>query len=216
MEDRDGGPFRPEGLDLLPIQSLDHAELGGVRDEVLQGAKTDGDLLRIACAARRSGNEEWLCSSIERDLGSRSSGVIARGLTLAGMLDAQESSEELWSGRLAVAPSLGWLREVHRVARSTYTRNRWARHWLMEFAEESDRDAAFGAHALFLACADRRALIWAPELLDQRRERIPDAWCQHWSLRWGDLMQRVKKSDDKLGKTLYGTKPFTRTQAPWL
>jgi hypothetical protein len=212
----DTGLFKFGELGTLPFATADGPEADGLRGEVLKRAKTDLHLAMIAEAVVEHNRQAWVMRCIDSDLTATSAGRIARGLILAGLLDATAEADALWESRLAFPPAGGWLSRVHGLARRLYRRNRWAHHWFDRFVAERNRDQAFGHHFLFVACADRRALVWAPRRITPTFHELPEAWRNHWSLRWPGLMNRVRKIGDKQKKTLYGQNIFEQTQAPWL
>ncbi len=205
---------RDARFNMVPVEAPDDPAVDELRDRVLERTKTDLDLTNVAEAVIQHGRHDWLLRCIQRDVNGSSAAQIARGLTLAGLLDRTPAADALWEGRLAAPLAPGWLGEVYKWARGLYSKNIWAHHWLDRFITECDRDAAFGCHALFIDCADHRAFAWAPRQLNDSRLEGP--WRVHWSLSAGNLRDRVKKVGEGRRKTFCGTKIFEQTQAPWL
>lgn len=212
----DTGFFKAGELEALPFAMADGPEADGLRGELLKWAKTDLHLAKIAEAAIEHDRHAWVMRCIAGDLTATNAGRIGRGLTLAGLLDATAEADALWRSQLAFPPAGGWLSQVHERARCLYRRNRWAHHWFDRFVAERNRDRAFGHHLLFVACADRRALAWAPQRITPTFHDLPEAWRNHWSLCWPGLVAHIRKIDDKQKKRLYGQDTVEQTQAPWL
>ena len=212
----DEGIVRSEEFETLPIAAPDHPEIDAIRASVLDWAKTDLDLWKIAHAAIEHDRQAWMLHSIQRDLDGTSAGVVARGVTLAGFLDFTPEAEALWHERLADPPAAGWLSKVHGWASRRYRLNKWAHHWFDLFLAERDRDRAFGFYLLFSDCADRRALVWAGRQIALIFDDLPETWRIHWSFCWPTLVKQVKKHDNQRKKNLFGTSIFVQSQAPWL
>lgn len=216
MRDKyDQGIFRSDTFVLLPFEVPLSDPVSELRDVVFNRANTDEEFGKIAAAIIDNDASDWMVGRIRTDLSAASAGMIARGIWMAGMLDASGDAEELWRTALAGPPAPGWLNEVYERARHLYLRNTWAHHWLAGFIQERGRDRAFGLHALFKSCVDRRALAWAPRRLGQVWDILPDLWRVHWSLCWSDLKSAVEKRDRDWKGTLFGTKIAGQVQWPW-
>ncbi|KAA0676539.1 hypothetical protein DS837_30685 [Azospirillum brasilense] len=209
------GLVRSDSISLLPFEVPEAEPIDELRHYVCDHTYDDYELSLIATAIIDSGQQGWLIRRIERDLSGSSAGQIARGLWLAGLLDASDAADHLWRAGLANPPAPGWLADVHALADRQYRRNIQARRWLDEFLEERDRDRAFGRHLLFLRCADRRAYAWAPERLREAWDDLPEPWRLHWNLCFQDLKTTIEKRDKKGRETLFGTKITSHIQWPW-
>jgi hypothetical protein len=107
----------------LPFEAPDAPEVNAVRDLVCERAKNDAKLTRIAASTITFDRQTWMINRIRHDMTGKSAGQIARGLTLAGLLDQSEQADALWHDELAQAPGLGWLSDVHDWAHRLYRRN---------------------------------------------------------------------------------------------
>ncbi len=207
---------RNDYFERLPLAVPAHSAVLRLREKIVEDAKTDWELNAIATEALAAGYEDWLLERIGRDLDGAVAGQTARGLCLAGYLDASAASEALWGGRLLQPPARGWLDTVHSRARASYHRNLWARHWFTEFLGARDCDNAFGYFELFVACADRRARHWAPSLFSSSSDGLPQALTLHFRIRWPDLSDELAKGTREAGDSLFGERTNTQTQSPWL
>lgn len=118
LELYDQGIVRMEGFESLPFAAPDGQVTDGVRERALDRANTDLDLSKIAQAAIEHERQAWMLRCIERDLAGASAGQIARGLTLAGLLDATPEAPEQGLG--LVSPGL-----ASRVAVIQFVKNRY-------------------------------------------------------------------------------------------
>lgn len=209
------GIFKTEAFSLLPFDAPDCDQVNGLRHLICDAAKTDEELGRIAAAVIRHGRQEWMIDRIRQDMAGETAGSLARGLSLGGLLDTSPEADALWRTSLAEPPGPGWLAGVHQRASRLYQRNRWAHHWFDTFLEERDRDRAFGQYALFLRCADRRALTWIGRRAGEVWKDLPDAWRLHWSFRRPDLVKAVETTDKEWKDTLFGAKIPSHIQWPW-
>jgi hypothetical protein len=206
---------RTDSFALLPFEVPDSDPVFGLRDLACEKAATDEDLGKIATSVVENNRQGWLIDRIHRELDGASAGQMARGLWLAGLLDATPAADELWRGILSQPPAPGWLASVHERARHLYQRNSWAHQWLEEFLAERDRDRAFGGHLLFVRSADHRAFGWAPKCVGNVWSDLPKSWQTHWSLCWPELKAAVEKRDKEWKQTLFGSKITAHIQWPW-
>jgi hypothetical protein len=206
---------RTDAFTLLPFEAPDSDPVVELRNLACDKATTDEDLGKIATSVIENDRQGWLIHRVRRDLGGASAGQIARGLWLAGLLDATPAADELWRTMLSRHLASGWLSRVHEQACSLYLRNSWARRWLDAFLAERDRDRAFGRHQLFLRSADHRALGWAPKRVGEVWDDLPRPWQSHWSLCWPDLRSTIEKLDKDWKKTLFSSKITNHIQWPW-
>lgn len=211
----DHGIMRLPDFETLPLRGVEHEAVWKARDVMLERAKTDLALARIADEACARGLKDWLLNSLDSDLRQEANaGRMARAMAIAGFCDSSPALDQFWAERLAQPPAPGWLAQVHAWAWGHYQRNQWARHWLTGFLDEPDRDRAFGLHQLFMSCADRRVWSWASDML-RSRDRVPHLWEQHLSLSSPALNKRIENREKELKETLYGTKT-ERILSPWL
>ncbi len=211
----DGGMSHNPNFEILPIEGEEHPAVWEMREKMIERAKTDVDLIRIAAAASKLARENWLLNRLSHDLSSSNAGLIARAITLAGFSDVSAESESFWAEQLSRPPASGWLSQVHTWACSHYRRNQWARHWFSCFLDERDRDQAFGFYTLFGLCADRRVRSWMPKFVKSRGDTLPVIWKQHLFLSSSRLTKNIEGWDESLKETLYGTRKIG-TLAPWV
>lgn len=164
-----------------------------------------------ACRKRRP----RLLAQIGRDLAGPSAGLIARGLTLAGFLDQTPEAEALWNGRLAAAPTTGWLASVHRRSRARYDQHCWASHWARRYREAKSDDEALAAHELMIASCDPRIYF---EGVGRPMAEEMETWSwrrqTHWRLRWPAITTAAKACKDGYKKLFLTTDPPLERQRP--
>jgi len=208
------GFVRNKAFHLLPFK-VRNATAEQLRGTVLDAANRDADLVQIAACALRHGDEDWTVRQIRRDIQQAEAGRIARGLWLAGLLDASDAAEDLWKSDLSAPPTSGWLSDVHARAKRLYQRNVWARHWASAFFSESDQDRAYGYHLLFRQLADPRAYLWGPKMAKESWNDLPPEWQAHWQLAGEAVKKAIEKTEKEWEKTLFGTKTTSHVQWPW-
>jgi hypothetical protein len=183
------------------------------RQLALGEANDDRKLFDFARGLQEQEQTDWLLTQIRRDLASPTVGVIARGLTLAGFLLPDASTDRFWEDVLSLPPATGWLTEVHAAARERYERFRWAQHWNRMFQRNSDPDTLWASWKLLVASADERFY-----LAERPSEEDLHGWPwrkQHlWTWGWDSLKAEVKKRSEELAKLFLSTKPPLSNQSP--
>ena len=124
----------------LPFRAPDHEKIIALRENSLGQVKNDQDLVQIAFAALQGGHEQWLIGSIREDIAAMLAGLVARGLTLAGLLDETENATRLWKEEIEPLLLTGWLAKVRDEAWRTYQRNVQSRYWFAEFLASRNAD----------------------------------------------------------------------------
>ncbi len=205
-----------DDLEALPFVVTEHPSVLPLRDIVIDGAKTDAELMKYAIWVAEEGHQSWLIARIKSYLSEESPATIARGVTLAGFLNYSSETERLWTDLIDSLPFAGWLDRVRMWAHDNYYRNVAAHHWLNAFVAESAPDRAFGYHVLFSACADQRALEWGQSLINDMDEQLPKSWRCHWQLNYERRKQVADKAVKDYERRLFGNNIFKDTHAPWL
>lgn len=211
----DDGVVNTDALARIPFLSGPSTEADELRNEVYGDAKTDLDLAKISHDVMIGGCSDWQMSRIRLDLKSPHAGEVARGLALAGLMEATPEAEQFWATELASPPWGGWIETVHARSRESYQRGAWAKHWLGEFVLQGDRDVACAGYALFLECADRRVWGWKDKFFRNQKSALPRWKNMHWQARFDDLKRRIKKVDDSWKETLFGQRIPNGIQSPW-
>jgi len=158
--------------------------------------------------------EQWLINQIHRDLQDASAGIIARGLTLAGMLETSTNADALWAHELDQPPAAGWLSRVHAEARLHYKRRRWAYHWLNEFLATPDWERAYGYFWLLSRCIDEISMPAIARRFEAADANVNRQRRAHFKLRRPHFLAEVR-ADGYGSRTLCG-KPIEHGQQPWL
>jgi hypothetical protein len=208
--------FQIEGFETMAFAVPDSPAVSELRMRSLRAAKTDRELAAIAAAACGNQAEGWLISYIEDAVRKEDVGEIARGITVAGLLDKTPEADRLWAGTLSTSPAAGWLADVHSHAYADYQENARARHWFELFLGEADHDGAHGAYLLFLTCVDARGVEWAPRVIGDRWNQTPRAHRAHHALCWREARKRADTRDRERERTLFHTNIPSRLQAPWV
>lgn len=208
------GIMKNQSLLLLPMESPVGENGDRIRTRVLSSATTDQDLAALVQAALKHGHTGWLERVIRDGEASGRAGDIAKAYTLLGYSDAASPFINLWDEFSDRKPTRGWLASVYQVSHAAFELNRWARHWYRAYLDAPDPAAAFAAFELLLSCLDGRAPLWIKIKSElEPAERYLKA---HWSSNVRELNGVIKKSRDKLKKTLFHTAIMEQTQHPWL
>ena len=116
----------------------------------------DGALESAVGAAELSGSATWLGRLAADLVATGSTPDVARGLAIAGLMDANAVSDRL----LGASDRVGFLRVVEDWARKQYQRNAWAKHWY-KAAMSSDDPAEFWRYSTLAAgVVDTRFWLW--------------------------------------------------------
>jgi hypothetical protein len=202
-------------FDYLVFRKSEHEDIEKLRMQAFDTAKNDTQLAEAVLWALRNEQEDWLLNLIREDLKEPSAGRIARGITLAGLLDSTDKAEALWNQTVNQLALEGWLQDVRMAAYSTYQRNIRARHWFEQYFSTTDPDLAFGRLNLSIDSLDSRWFLWGTEITKSHREHVPHSWLQHLDVRKQDRDAQRKKVSDQQTKTLYFT-PIGGSISPWL
>ncbi|MER9650056.1 hypothetical protein [Mesorhizobium sp. M0199] len=209
-----GGIMKNQSLSLLPMESPVGEHGDRMRTRVLSSATTDQDLAALVQAALKHGHNDWLERIIRDGEASGRAGDIARAYTLLGYSDAVSPFINLWEEFSDRKPVHGWLASVYQLSHAAFELNRWARHWYRAYLDAPDPAAAFAAFELLLSCLDGRASLWIK--IRSELEAAQRYLKAHWDSNVSELNDAIKKSRDKLKKTLFHTAIMEQTQHPWL
>ena len=204
--------YGKEAFASLPFK-VDNVSMVPLRRNVLLQAITDAELTDIARLAARHGRIDWLLSAIETDLASPNAAYIARGVTLAGLLDESSEGDALWARLEANADLQGWLAEVCGHAMERYRRNVQARRWLRRFLSAADDTEALAGYALFFACTEPQAGWWAEQMVATAKE-LSERRLQHWQINQIRLESRLRQISVTAAETLFHT-PICEDLHPW-
>jgi hypothetical protein len=91
-------------FDRLLFEQTDHTDIVKLRLQVLDAAKNDAELAETVFLCLRYDHGGWLMEVIQNDLDQSSAGGIARGLTLAGLLDCTDQADLLWKNDIEQRP----------------------------------------------------------------------------------------------------------------
>lgn len=157
---------------------------------------------------------EWLLGQIQRDLGSKTIGIIARGITLAGYLLPGERADKFWTEELSSPSATGWLTEVHAAALHNYNKCRWAQHWNAAFQQATDMDVAHGAWELLHASLDERLFLGKQRPSSETLDSWPWRKRHQWRFGWSLVQATIKKRKEALAKLFLSTDPPLSNQWP--
>jgi len=148
---------RINALVLAPFQAQSSSPVDALRLELFDPplAKTDADLFEVVQAALIEGRSDWLQARLTEDRASPLIWRRRRAELVAGWLPGA-IKEPFWFNGLVDTSIEALGRTAIRSARS----DAWARHWWRVYLSATTPEAAYAAWTLFMAAADRRALVW--------------------------------------------------------
>lgn len=156
-----------------------------------------------------------LIATVRHDLAASNAGEIARGLTIAGMLDATDNADRLWREEIEPTAFTGWLAAVRDDARGRYQKNIDARLWFDRFLKSRDADEAFAYMRLFEDTLDFRQGLWAQDIVNAERDKLPIAWLRHIDATGENRSGSRKQREEDRKKVLFSTRTVNGI-APWL
>jgi hypothetical protein len=202
-------------FDNLIFEKFEHEDVAKLRNHAIETATNDAQLAEIVTLALQNEHEGWLIGFIRDDLAASSANRIARGVTLAGLLDSSKCVEALWAQTIDKLILPGWVGKVRAAARQAYEQNKRARYWFGQFFSTNDADQAFSFMQLFTRCTDSRSPIWTSQIIRNCRQNVPLSWLQHFEVMWEQRKARRKEIEDERKKALYFT-PIVGSLSPWL
>lgn len=185
-----------------------------VRREALDRLHLDQRLQDAASALRRHGENADLIDLID-DVLERSTYDCARALVLAGELDNDEAAHALWDARILGLDLPDWLIHVRDVARSRFTANIHAKHWMTVFLTAENRVSQFGAFELFMSTAGRTCGRWATRMMDDARERVDHRTYDQWRINVPVINERLNEEGKAAKDRLAFTRVPKHDQSPW-
>ncbi|MGA7437280.1 MAG: hypothetical protein WBW32_04025 [Luteibacter sp.] len=147
----------------------DERTWASLRMNRVTNAESDEALFVEALAAQRAGNMRALLLLIDECLASSLPSVQSRGLVLIGFLDECDDARvrlDAWRDQHGMAGA-AW-----KVAKHSWKKNAWSRHWFAQMVTAISNEDAWRAQVLFLECVDARFELWSAELLRD----APGAW----------------------------------------
>lgn len=179
----------------------------------LQHCHTDQALFELAIAAAYNGESTWLDTVIENDRASplvwrRMRAEVLQGFTVGGPVLAIDE----WPK--------GWYRATWDGIRQTAARLRGAdacaRHWWRKYLTAGTPEDAYAAWVLFMASADRRAIIWQNEEVQTFDDQSDffDRKLNHVQLNRSELKNAMKKRPDQIDRKFLDHDPVNGV-GPW-
>lgn len=184
-------------LALWHLQDSD--AVGHLRRQRIVRAPDDSSLFTEVLCGQYAGKQTELLACATSLITSGCPADIARGIMIAGFCDANEETPRLLDDARF---RHGFLGSVAKLARESYERNLWARHWYNEATKASDRATWWRAIELMIDATDGRFVLWFD--LD-RFETTPS-----FSFAEFARARLVKRADQKLKKRadkLFGMSP---------
>lgn len=140
------------------VQSGDeHPDVAQLWRNMIGECNTDFELLELAMIVQQKGQISWLNKIINDGLDSPKPLERARATVLQGFLEDDEVGASLEKQLHALPKS--WIRSVSEYSLQNWQRNKWAKHWFLQYLEEKDNVKAWAAFKLFLKCVDRRFFV---------------------------------------------------------
>jgi hypothetical protein len=191
----------------------DNSVVNTLRNEVLDRATKDQELLGLLIAANRYGRDKWITDRINADLAAGHLWRTARALTMIGFTNPDTRKHQRLDDY--DPDDKDWLSQVAGAARQWRQRDEWANHWYQEFLTRPGRAEAFAAFRLFLRCVDRRYRTWE-EHEKQPSQELPTWKSTHLTLNHESIKKAMEENEKDLDRTLYHTRIPGGQISPWI
>lgn len=150
--------------------------------------------LDIAVCVLLTKNQAWLKKQIEADAQSNATLRKKRATFMQGLLGPSLNGRN-WP----VGFAIGGLEWLSRRAQTWMSRAAFARHWWRQFLLAKNLTDAYAAWHVFLNCADRTALAWIHQDLEEFIGD-DDLWrikMFHLKTNWSKLQNSMKEKESK-------------------
>ncbi|MBY3252173.1 hypothetical protein [Rhizobium laguerreae] len=179
--------LRSNDLEFAPASFL--GDLQDLQETILLRCRTDEQLFKAVTELEAAGRTSFVVAFVEDALSSERVLDRARGLVIAGFLDATEEASRLWRYIAGVAYGHGWLSEIRQKSVETFNRAVWMRHWTKKMAREPSEIMAYTAFQLLRGILDQRFRLFC---------RLPEFRCERgWRAMWLDLLLSDFSDDNR-------------------
>lgn len=184
-------------------------------ERLVSNARSDQELMSLVISAQLGKGLLWLQGYIKQNLESELPLAQMRAITLMGLTDIADYSEQ-FNSLLDNLPDR-WLRKLTEDSLIRWKRNTWAKHWFQKFLTEDTQVKAWASFRLFLKCVDRRFWLWDKQYRNNYSNEIfKENRLQFLKDNLDDIKKNAKKNEEELEKHLYGQRIINDKSWPWM
>lgn len=192
------------GQEKIPLKQMSiwgskNRDLDLYRFELLDKALSDQQIYNHVFAAIVNNNENIIHDYVNHKINCVEPSQIARGILVAGCLDENSLSDELFD---TYNDYNGIIGEAYKASLYMYERNIWSKYWLTKMLSTEDNEEFWKYMILFIKIVDLRFYKWKYSLL--KDNVIFRKLYQSFK---NDINNRCKKWQKERDKKLFGSEP---------
>lgn len=186
-------------LKLMSIWGSSNRDLDAYRFELLDKALSDQQIYNHVLAAIVNNNENIIYEYINQKINCVEPSQIARGILVAGCLDENTLSDELFN---TYKDYNGIIGEAYKASLYMYERNIWSKYWFTKMLSTEDNEEFWKYMILFIKIVDLRFYKWKYSFL---KDNI--LFQKFYQSFRNDINNRCKKWQKERDKKLFGSEP---------
>ncbi|WP_327857152.1 hypothetical protein [Acinetobacter guillouiae] len=192
------------GHEKLPLKQMSiwgnkNRNLNSYRFELLDKALSDQQIYSHVLAAIVNNNETIIYDYINQKINCVEPSQIARGILVAGCLDENSLSEELFN---TYKDFNGIIGEAYKASLYMYQRNVWSKYWFTKMLSTEDNKEFWKNMILFIKIVDLRFYKWKSSLSNNNL-----LFRKFYQSYRNDISNRCKKWQKERDKKLFGSEP---------
>lgn len=192
------------GHEKIPLKQMSiwgskNRDLNSYRFELLDKALSDQQIYSHVLAAIVNNNETIICDYVNQKINCVEPSQIARGILVAGCLNENSLSEELFN---TYKDFNGIIGEAYKASLYMYERNVWSKYWFTKMLSTEDNEEFWQYMILFTKIVDSRFYKWNNSLLNNNF-----LFRKFYQSFRNDINNRCKKWQNERDKKLFGSEP---------
>ncbi|ANS21475.1 hypothetical protein VXQ42_00225 [Acinetobacter baumannii] len=191
----------PEKIPLkqMSIWGSKNQGLNLYRFRILDQALSDEEIYSHVLAAIVNHNEAIIYDYINIKINCVEPSQIARGVLVAGCLDENSLSQEIFD---KYKDYKGLIGEAYNASLYMYERNIWSKYWFKQMVSTENNEEFWKNMILFTKIVDSRFYTWNESILN--KNILFDSFYQSFT---NDIKNRCKKWQKERSKKLFGSEP---------
>lgn len=192
------------GHEKIPLKQMSiwgskNRDLNSYRFELLDKALSDQQIYSHVLAAIVNNNETIIYDYVNQKINRVEPSQIARGILVAGCLDENSLSDELFN---TYKDYNGIIGEAYKASLYMYERNIWSKYWFTKMLSTEDNEEFWKYMILFIKIVDLRFYKWKYSFL--KDNVLFQKFYQSFR---NDINNRCKKWQKERDKKLFGSEP---------
>ena len=192
------------GHEKIPLKQMSiwgskNRDLNSYRFELLDKALSDQQIYSHVLAAIVNNNETIIYDYVNQKINCVEPSQIARGILVAGCLNENSLSEELFN---TYKDFNGIIGEAYKASLYMYERNVWSKYWFTKMLSTEDNEEFWQYMILFTKIVDSRFYKWNYSLLNNNV-----LFRKFYQSFRNDINNRCKKWGKERDKKLFGSEP---------